>query len=215
LMGFDGVNGATSSPDESPVGRTMTFLDGARLDTAQKKFGLSSLLLDGTSDAVQAADSNDWDFGAGQFTVELWVRPGTGFSANEAFIGHWGTAAAAQAWYLYLNAGNLTLRFLDTTSTYRDTVVAWTPVVGTWYHIAADRDVNGRVRLYVNGKMVASASFPQTIQNGTGLLGIGSIPGNAAFDMQGNIDEVRITKGVARYAADTDFVLPTARFPRS
>jgi hypothetical protein len=99
LMGFEGLNGATSSPDESPVGRTMTFLDGATLDTAQKKFGLSSLLLDGAADAVQAADSNDWDFGAGQFTVELWIRPSAGFGSNGAFIGRWGTPAAVQAKY--------------------------------------------------------------------------------------------------------------------
>ncbi|MGR9252754.1 LamG domain-containing protein [Rhizobium leguminosarum] len=215
LCGFNGVDGATSSTDESSAGRALTFVGNAQLDTAQFKFGTASLLLDGTGDYVTAADSADWDFGAGQFTAELFVRFASGFGTNEAFVGQWGSTTAEQSWYFFLNAGSLTFRLRDTGGTNRDTAVAWTPTVNTWYHVAIDRDVSGKVRVYRDGAMVASNTFAQTLQNGTGLLGIGRVPGFTTFDLNGWVDEVRVTKGVARYASDSGYTVPTAAFPRS
>lgn len=215
LLGFEGVDGATSTTDECATPHTMSFLGNAQIDTAEKKFGASSLLLDGTGDYVSATDSADWDLGAGQFTAETWVRFASGFGTNEAFLGQWGSAAGDQSWFFFLNAGTLTFRFRDTGGTNRDTTVAWTPTVNTWYHLAVDRDASNKFRIYRDGSMVASATFSQTMQNGTGLLGLGRIPGFTTFDLNGWMDEVRVTKGVARYASDSGFTAPTAAYPRS
>ncbi|MGR9441704.1 LamG domain-containing protein [Rhizobium leguminosarum] len=216
LCGFNGTDGATSSTDESGVGRTLTFVGNAQLDTAQFKFGASSLLLDGTGDYITCADSADWDFGAGQFTAELFVRFASGFGTNEAFLGQWGATVAEQSWFLFLSSGSLLFRLHDSGGTNRDTSVAWTPTVNTWYHLAVDRDASNKVRVYRDGTMVASNTYSQTFQNGTGLFGIGVVPGFAGtFDLNGWVDEVRVTKGVARYASDSGYTVPTAAFPRS
>src|SRR5687768_4015081 len=69
LCDFDGTDAATTAPDESPVGRALTFVGNAQIDTAQFKYGVSSLLLDGSGDYVTAPDSTDWRF-AGEFTIE-------------------------------------------------------------------------------------------------------------------------------------------------
>jgi hypothetical protein len=215
LIGANGTDGATSTADESSVGRTLTFNGNAQLDTAQKKFGSASLLFDGTGDYLTATDSADWDFGAGQFTVETHVRFASGFGINEAFLGQWGDTTAQQTWYLFLNGNSLTFRFYDTGGTTRDVSVGWAPTVDTWYHLAVDRDSSNKFRIYRDGVMVASATYTQTMQNGTGLLGIGRIPGFSAFDLNGWLDEIRVTKGVARYASDSGFTAPTTEYPRS
>jgi hypothetical protein len=51
--------------------------------------------------------------------------------------------------------------------------------------------------------------FSYNFNDVTATLDIGS----ATFG--GWIDELRITKGVARYASDGGFTVPTAAFPRS
>jgi Concanavalin A-like lectin/glucanases superfamily len=212
LTSFDGVDGATS--DTEFRGKALTFVGNAQIDTAQSVFGGSSLLLDGTGDYITTPDHADFDFAAGQFTVELWVRHNTGFSTNEAYIGQWGSTTAEQAWFLFLNSGSLTFR-VQTAGGLINTTVAWTPTVGTWYALAVDRDATGKFRIYRDGVMVASSAAVGTaIQNGTGLLGIGRVPSLSTYDLQGWVDEIRVTKGVARYASDSGYTVPTAAFPR-
>jgi hypothetical protein len=71
------------------------------------------------------------------------------------------------------------------------------------------------MRLYKDGVMLASATPPNSaIFNSPQVLGIGATSaGGGALD--GWIDELRITKGVARYASDSGYTVPTAAFPRS
>jgi hypothetical protein len=84
------------------------------------------------------------------------------------------------------------------------------PTAGAWYHIAADRDASNVLRLYVNGAVVASATVAATFFNSTRVLYIGNEGGTLSL-WQGQIDEVRITKGVARYGGA--FTPPIAAFP--
>ncbi len=65
LANFDGTDGATSSVDESENTHVLIFSGDAQLDTAQKKFGTASLLLDGTGDYVRALMSDDSNSEAG------------------------------------------------------------------------------------------------------------------------------------------------------
>src|SRR3990167_10480500 len=46
----------------------------AQIDTAQSKFGGASGLFDGTGDTLTIPDSDDFNFGAGDFTVEWFAR---------------------------------------------------------------------------------------------------------------------------------------------
>jgi hypothetical protein len=214
LAGFNGANNATSSSDESAAGHALTFNGNAKLDTGQLKFGASSLTLDGTGDYITCPDSPDWNMGTGQFTVEMFVRHATGFSNNEGYVGQW--SGVTDGWFLFRSGGSLTMRIHDSGGTNRDTAAVWNPTVNTWYHIACDRDASNKVRVYVDGVMIASSTVTQSFADGTGLFGIGAIPGFiGSYDLQGWIDEVRITKGVARYASDSGYTVPTAAFPRS
>jgi hypothetical protein len=217
LLGFEGADGATSTVDESPSAKTVTFNGNAQLDTAQAKFGTSSLLLDGTGDFLSLADSADWDFGSGQFTVESFVRLSS-VDNTYCIMAQWASGAPTNAaWALYCDTVGLTAlryRFVDNTGTTRDAISsAITNVANQWFHYAADRDGTGKVRVYIDGAMIGSATNSQTFRNSTNNLRIGSIEG-FSFDFGGWLDELRITKGVARYASDSGFTVPTAAFPR-
>jgi hypothetical protein len=61
----------------------------------------------------------------------------------------------------------------------------------------------------------SSTPANSAIADDTQGLGIGAQNAGGTVDMNGWLDEVRITKGVARYATDTSFSVPTAAFPRS
>lgn len=75
LLHGDGSDASTTISDSSPAGHgNATVAGNAQLDTAQSKFGGSSILFDGAGDYLTYADHNDWTFGANDFTVEGWVR---------------------------------------------------------------------------------------------------------------------------------------------
>lgn len=215
LSGFEGADASTTFDDESNSNHTLTAVGNAQIDTAQFKFGSSSLLLDGNGDRVTAADSANWNFGSGPFTIELFARFAATETAANVICSQWNAAASNRAWsFDYFNN---TLRFSYTTngSTTVTLTFAWTQSGGTWFHLALTRDGAGDVRAFIDGTQIGSTQAANvTIFDSTSNLWIGAIESSTpSNDFNGHIDELRITKGVARYTAN--FTAPTAAFPRS
>ncbi|MBZ9695498.1 LamG domain-containing protein [Mesorhizobium sp. CO1-1-9] len=212
LLGFNGTDAATTTADESSAAHgSPTFAGNAQLDTAQFKFGASSLLLDGSGDYVQFPDSADWFFGTGQFTIEGWFRFNA-VSGTPCFIGQMG---GSDTWMVYLNGTSVLYR--DGNANFSGNFsVGWTPSTNTWYHIAVDRDVSNVMRVYIDGAMRSKVTFNINQPDTADPLTIGTRYGGASsYDFNGWVDEVRITKGAARYGSDAGFTVPTAAFPRS
>lgn len=223
LLGFEGTDASTTITDESGAAHgTATVIGNAQIDTAQFKFGSSSLLLDGSGDGITFPDSNDWQLSTAnsdQFTVECFVRPNTTTPTNMHLVQQT-SGTGSLGWGLRLD-GSSQLTFVGATTggsfdwSPNPTSSGLTWATGTWYHIAADKDSSGKVRIYRDGTMVASATPSNSAIGNVGALlrvGINSGNGNS---FNGWIDEVRITKGVARYASDGGFTAPTAAFLRS
>lgn len=211
LCGFNGADGSTTLVDESSVARTLTAQSTAQIDTAQFKYGDSSLLLNGTSDYVTAPDSADFDLGSGEWTIEGFFR----FTANNNNIGLCNHFDGTNGWGLFVRAG--ALEFNANGSTYLASYAGWLSVrtINQWYHICADRDAAGKVRLYLDGVMRASNTATTAITSSTNALAIGRLGYLGLWYMPGHIDELRITKGTGRYASDSGFTAPTAAYPRS
>lgn len=207
LLHFDGANGSTTFVDSSAANRTVTALGADALTTAQQRFGTASLSVGaGPSSATGA----QWQFGAGQFTVEAFIRPTAAISGVRGIVTVWGTAGFG--WFLGFN-GN-TLNFFYSTTGADNPVVtgAYTPPQNQWIHIAADRDAGNVLRVYADGVVIASATVSATFFNSPRTLRIGDDE-TVTRVFAGQIDEVRITKGVARYGGA--FTPPTAAFPNS
>lgn len=213
LLPFDGSDTATSTSDESDNSHTITFGGTAQLDTAQKKFGTASLLLDGDSDYIQVADHDSFDFGAGNFTAECWIR----FAAlgNNTIFSHWanGTASSMSYYLTYFNSSGI-LRLGYYLGGNLDSSYSWSPSTGTWYHVALERS-GTTLKVYIDGTSVISVSASTTALRDSedpfrvGVFNDGST-GSPTLEwyFNGHIDDLRITKGIARYG--TNFTPPTS-----
>lgn len=231
LMGFEGANGSTGAPgmtDESAAAHgTATVFDNAQISTAQAKFGGSALLSDGNGDFIQFPTSNDWQLSASntdQYTIECWAQPTVATaSLTQKYIFWQNLGAPNFCWFFGFETGSQ-LTFAaspDGTSNSTDNPVSsgltWT--IGQWYVLAVDKDATGKIRIYRDGVMVASGTpVNSAIFNGVAgnvPLNVGGTPVLGSFSFPGYLEEVRLTKGVARYASDGGYTVPTARFPRS
>ena len=176
----------------------------AQVSTTQAKFGTTSMSLDGTGDYLRpySADPNIFAFGTGDFTIETWayfnsvtgqpfIYDGRGATTTPTIYIFNGTI------YYYVNATNA--------------ITGSTLSTGQWYHIAVSRSGTS-TRMFVNGTQVGSTYSDSTnYTNTAGRPVIGVESGLASGYLNGYIDDMRVTKGVARYTAN--FTAPTAPFP--
>ncbi len=175
----------------------------AQIDTTIKKFGTGSLEFDGTGDWLLVPDSIDQRLGTGKFTIECWLY----LSATGAARGIVGKGTSTTGWLLSTNSSNAVV-FTYGTSTITST---GTLSGTTWYHIAVVREGTGtnQTKIYIDGTNdgtgTVSTDFTQT---NAAYVGANRTGGDA---LNGYIDDLRITKGVARYTAN--FTPPTAAFP--
>lgn len=212
LLGFEGSDASTTITDESPQARgTATVNGNAQIDTAQKKTGASSLLLDGTGDSISYPDSSDFDLGAGDFTIEASVR----FNATSFgfVVGQW-QSGGNLGWVMSCDNNGLYLNVSDDGSNNIGMTGSQSLTTGTWYDFCVDYD-GAKYRIYIDGVMVGSDSTPRTLFNSGNTLSIGSNDSHNAFFLNGWIDELRITKGVARYASDGGYTPEAGAFPRT
>lgn len=218
LLHMDGANGSTTFTDSSPNALTVTPYGSAAISTSNAMAGFGQVgQFDGTTAYLLVANSSKFDFGTGDFTVELWARFTTSTpGVNYALIGKGTSVFNSNAGWFFTRHSTNKLRFVftdDGSSSFRicDSTSSFLPTVNTWYHLAAVRSL-GIVTLYINGVASGSASLPQSVYASTRNLGVaGDSVGGILFP--GQLDEIRITNGVARYTAN--FTVPSGPFPNS
>src|SRR6516164_5317420 len=208
LMGYEGVNGSTGAPgmtDESPAAHgNAIVVGGAVIDTSQHEFGSSSAKLPkASSSTLEFNASTDWALDSTPFTIETWIRFNTTPPSSQYFIvDNWG-GASSLGWVLAVDSTGHMVWAVSTTgaNNFTDISATWNPTTGVWYFIAIDFD-GTKYRAYSNGVMIGSSTTLRTIFNPGNKLGIGANSINTGFWLDGWLDELRITKGVARYASD-------------
>ena len=213
LMHFDGdvVNSALSGMTGTVfnVSNNLSFTTG----TFANSIGASGALrIAGVSNNTYVRVGN---FGtqepqiAGDFTIEMWFS----YDANEGNSFIYRTLLSKEnpsgtSWMLYIyNSQQITF------STYGiSTSFNWNQgnffQANVWYHIAVVR-FNGVIRFFVNGILqTTTLSSTEAI---SGPWRVGAYADSANYRWNGRIDELRITRDVARYTAN--FTPPTAPFP--
>ena len=179
----------------------ITVAGGAQNSTVQKKFGTASLYLDGTSDYIQVVSNADFAFGTGDFTVELWVYVAVTKSAT---LFDFRNATNDTALTLYIaNNGGLGLTVLNGTRINSTANVA----SATWTHVAISR-TSGVTRMFIGG-VLQTATYTDANNYAQRPLHIGS-DWNGTTELNGYIDEFRVTKGISRYT--TTFTPATQAF---
>ncbi len=211
LLHADGVNGATAFTDNSLSPKTATANGNAQISTVQSRFGGASMAFDGSGDYISIPASSDVDFGAGDFTIELNLYK-TANNANTSRI--WNpNGDYFDGVSLGIDASGNYAVYLSTNGT------SWThslPIVANlannqWYHLAVTRS-GGSVFAFVNGVRytVTTALGNAVLFNQMAYAHV--IGGQTGINraLTGYLDELRITKGIARYTAN--FTPPAVAF---
>ncbi len=211
LVHFDGVDGSTGFTDESNSAHALTAGSAAEVDTAQSLFGGGSLLCPNAAGGyVEADDHADWSFGSGAVTFE-WAVRFTSVIAGDAFLSQFGTSGN-RAWNLNMASTTVfTFQYTENGSSLANINFSWTPLINTWYQLALTRSGN-TWRFYVNGTQTGGDQIAAiTLYDPTTVMRI-SGEATAASVLDGWMDEVRITKGVARYTG-ASYTVADQAFP--
>lgn len=197
-------------------GHAVTLNGNAARSSAQSKFGGYSAAFDGTGDKLLLSASSNFVFGEQDFTIEGWayVTGGGDYGRLVHFGPFW---QSNDSWGINGNDGAYPNKL--TFGSYK--LGASRPCVSTnnrptnqWFHFALTR-ASGVFRLFMNGVLEATNSSytSATIESSaTNTLAVGSsTTTSGGEDIAGYVDDLRITKGVARYTAN--FTPPAAAFP--
>lgn len=183
----------------------------AQANTSIKKYGSGSMYFDGTDDALVMPYSPIFNLGTGQFTIECWVN----FSAlttSRIIFDTYTAASAGGGYQLYWRATGTSIAFYANGGVQAQSSFT-THAVDTWYHVAVTRDSSGIVRIFVDGVMYAYTSYTAAIDIATTARpAVGIQFSTSTNEIQGYIDDLRVTKGFARYSSNTSFTPPTSQF---
>lgn len=178
----------------------------AQVNTTIVKYGTGSISFNGTTDYIISAPRSNVNnaFGTGNFTVELWVYP-TAFASYKSIYGN-SNGITATGWHCGLNAsGNV---FIYSNSAFKVTS-SNTLTLNAWNHVAIVRN-GSAVTIYIGGTSGGTWTLTtETFTDGYCFLGV--TPGLTSEFYSGYMDDIRITKGYARYTAN--FTPPAAAFP--
>ena len=202
----DGTNGSTNIVDSSPSPKTISVFGNTQISTTQSKYGGSSLIFDGSNDALTIPYDSDLAILTGNFTVEAWVYP-LNTTGTQTFIAQWSqsqvgyggivfayTSTAIQLYIGAITEGNFSLIGNQTVTT------------NSWNHIALTRNSNNYL-LFKNGTQIGSISSSSNKTLTAVPFSIGNYY-NFSFQLgainwlNGYVDSLRITKGIARYTAN-------------
>jgi len=195
----------------------------AQIDTTTKKYGTGSMKFDGTGDYLTVPNNPAFSFGTGDFTIECWVyiagnsSPDGGGNRTAGLFSAYAASGVVSRGYTFEIEGNASttgtgLSFYNNNSGTQISLIATTTISqGTWHHVAVCRS-GTTTRLFLNGSSVASGTLSNQHVNSDYPIAIGRL-GYASFlqEFNGYIDDLRITKGVARYTSN--FTAPTSAFP--
>jgi|688.fasta_scaffold554136_2 hypothetical protein len=215
LLHMNGDEGSANFIDSSPRTKIVTSFGGAIISTSNSKFGGASGKFNNIDSYITIPNNIDFDLVSGDWTIELFcsVFPvesdilitkaaGVGFFpfqirvVNDRFNarGFFPNPILGLAYNLGEDSG---------------------PIINPtqWYHVALTRNSNV-FYLYVDGTLIDSQIYSGVLYDADTKISIGGTDNGLALT-SGNIDEVRITKGISRYPGGISFQPPTRQFPDS
>jgi len=190
------VNGAIF---DNAMMNDLETVGNAQISTSVKKYGTGSIAFDGTGDYLIPPSSQNVSWGTGDFTIEGWFYWNS-LASESAIV--WGNGVG---WVLYIYPANKLQWGRVSPKTPANLLTGSTSLsTGQWYHIAVTRS-SGTVKLWVNGVSDGTVTDADNY-SASGKLAIGISHSSEYFN--GYIDDLRITKGYARYT--TTFTPPTS-----
>ena len=213
LLKGEGTNNSTTILDSSSNNLSVSVVNDAKISTTvATPFSTTVpsdgvLAFDGAGDYLEIPNSSDFEFGTGDFTVEIWFRPAA-LSGQQVLIDTRSTnsPSVTDKWIVFANGTSLGVVVAGSTFTNG------TLLLNAWNFIALSRQT-GTTRIFLNGVQLGGNITDATnygIGNQRPIVGADG-NNSTLLNVNGYISNLRITKDVARYTENFD--VPTAPFP--
>jgi hypothetical protein len=197
-----GIYDATSKNDLETVGN-------AQISTTQSKFGGSSMYFDGTGDWLLTPSNAIFNI-EGDFTIEMWFYATSVVPTYQGFCGRRASAASYGPFSMGLNGSAILFSLSTSGSSWALNSTGGTVTANTWNHVAFVRSGSSCVA-YLNGTSVITGTVSGALVSSSQKIAVGSFASDGSDLFTGYIQDLRITKGYARYTAA--FTPPTTAFP--
>ena len=183
----------------------------AQISTSVVKYGTGSISFDGDGDYLVCdyPTNNLVSFGTGDFTVEFWAKiPQKANDYNQVILSTQSSMGSGTGWTIstenpstqgYIKIFGPTNSVTGTSRINDD----------TWRHFAFCRS-GSTMKIFVDGTSQVSTTFADDLGAYGNMRIGGALDSNSNRWFTGYIDDLRITKGYARYTAN--FTPPTAAF---
>lgn len=203
LMHMNGSEGSQEFIDEKL--HTIGIGGNTKLTAASSKFGATSAYFDGAGDYFLTYYTPDFNFNQSDYTIEMWFKPqafGGSLIAKDTY---------GSTFDFCLNLASATTILCYTNNTASNfTFTVPTMTIGQWHHLAFVRSA-GVSKIYINGVGGTSTSMGFS-NNSQSYVTFGCHSwNNPSVFFTGYMDEIRFTKGIARYTSN--FSVPTEAFP--
>lgn len=215
ILAMEGSNAGTSFMDTECVGsaKSITANGNAQTSTAQKKFGSSSYLGDGTGDFLSGLTTTDLSTGSVGFTVDFWIYPNDVSVAQSTIV--WSvndsptfndycrmiiglTNNGDIALICDVGGGAAKLNFRTTSGGVVTT--------GSWQHIELAVDTPGNAGyIFVDGVSKALTlsvgAYNNSLITASRVFSVGGRTGGIG-SLNGYLDEFRFSKGIVRHTSN-------------
>ncbi|MDP6771842.1 MAG: hypothetical protein QF704_14170, partial [Anaerolineales bacterium] len=210
-----GTSATEFEDEDGNTGHTATANGNATYNTSVKKFGASSIILDGggsPKDSFTIPDHADWNFGTGAMTIDFWAR-----FVSHGHIQVYQTASGNVSHINYISygseSGNATMDVYENSSqTMNNSWEGNALSLDTWYHVAFIRGWGGNnnsMQITLNGTPIGNAS---AYSDSSSFFDVAAelkfVSGSGA---QLIYDEVRVSN-TARWTSDFSGSLPSSEY---
>jgi PKD repeat protein len=215
LLHMDGANGGTVFIDQ--VGnRTWTASGTVVTATNTSKFSPSSGYFNNVSGRVQTGVSTSFDMGNSDWTIDAWIYPTQPISGGGTYTGVFSTVSSVVTGYsiTYDSDGGISVVGNASGSpAYDASTQAGAAPFNTWSHVAVVRNGTS-LKIYINGNSAASSTITSAYKYNSyehpPVIGAAYTDVSTVWNYGGFIDELRVTKGLARWTSN--FTVPNTPY---
>jgi hypothetical protein len=189
---------------DAAVQNNAITVGSAQASTTQSKWSPTSMSFNGSTDYLTIPANAAFAL-SGDFTIEMWVYPTAAIGAYRALIATGGSGSTDQ---FGIGTDPSILGIYCAGVASGNSVV---PAVGVWTHVAVSRTGNS-VYFFLNGiQQGTTKTSSSAALSGSATVSIGYRAASGDSVYTGYIQDLRITRGFARYTSF--FTPPTAALP--
>ena len=185
------INGVNSGQTRNP--KTLTLNSNVATNSGTVKYGANSIAFDGADDCIDVANTADFGFETGDFTVESWIY--TNASSTQSVF-DFRTSSVQDRVYLYITPVNSkAILYVNGSVIAEITGVT----LNTWHHVAVTRQA-GIGRLFLDGVPTANFIFANNLGSTTPCRIGARFDAIGTDEFSGFMDAMRVSS-TAKYTA--------------